>query len=464
MSTRLVLAIAGFCMPALAQESFWIANRASSDIMRVSSWGSVLERVPTPTTLRSCTTAPDGKVWIVRFIQATFDIYDPATGTFTPVQSPGGSPFQIAFDAAGTAWVSNGASAVHTFDPAGNFLLTYTLTATAGLGITVDADGNKWIAHRATPASVSKIDTAGVVTNYVIPGASMQPTAIVADFRGLLTSSHMWVVGDGTAQLAEIDVSGTTLNVYSLPTSSVGSLTFDRNGDIWCGSFGNGTLLQVDETNGNILNTYSSTPNILGLAMDSQGRLLASIRVTFSGVGPPCEVRRIDPATGGLEMPTVLTLGGFGALGTQAAISTPWQYSLVVDPLGDLDGDGEGNWTEIQGGTSPIDASANSSFRVESFGVTQNGSTPSFGVNSTLLWVVGFSLALIPPTPVPGFGGTLSLDLTTLVATASGLGNTSLPIALPADPALIGFEFFAQGVSFNGVGFDFRNVTGIKVW
>src|SRR5688572_33354787 len=104
MSTRLVLAIAGLCLPALAQESFWIANRASSDIMRVSSWGSVLERVPTPTTLRSSTTAPDGKVWIVRFIQATFDIYDPATATMTPVPLPSGSAYQIAFDAAGHGW------------------------------------------------------------------------------------------------------------------------------------------------------------------------------------------------------------------------------------------------------------------------------------------------------------------------------------------------------------------------
>src|SRR5688572_5441188 len=100
MTSRLVLAIAGLCMPALAQETFWIANRASSDIMQISAWGSVLQRVPTPTTLRHAVTAPDGKVWIVRFIQATFDIYDPVANTMTPIASPAGSISNIAFDAA----------------------------------------------------------------------------------------------------------------------------------------------------------------------------------------------------------------------------------------------------------------------------------------------------------------------------------------------------------------------------
>jgi len=39
-----------------------------------------------------------------------------------------------------------------------------------------------------------------------------------------------------------------------------------------------------------------------------------------------------------------------------------------------------------------------------------------------------------------------------------------VPIAIPSNPGLVGFEFFAQGVTFNGVGFDFRNLTGMLVW
>jgi streptogramin lyase len=463
--TRLALAIAGTCLPALAQESFWIANRASNDIMRVSSWGSVLERVATPTALRGSTTAPDGKVWIVRFIQATVDIYDPATTTFTPVTLPSGTAFQIAFDAAGHAFISNSASAVHEYDAAGTFVQTHTLSAGAALGITVDAQGNKWVAHRVSPASVSRIEPNGTVTNFPIVGATMQPTAIMADYRGILQPSHIWVVGDGTPQLAELDSAGATLAVYLLPAASAGSLTFDRNGDIWVGHFNaSGTLHHVDETSGAILATYTLPPSINGLATDTHGRILATVRVTFSGVGPPCELRRVDPATGTIEIPTQLQLGGFAASGTQAAVSTSWQYGLVVAPVGDMDGDGESNVSEILNGTSPTDATASSTFRLESFGSTLNGSTPAFEVQSTLLWVVGFSLGLVPPTPLPGFGGSLRLDLTTLVTTAAGLGNGSIPIAIPANPALAGFEFFAQGVVWTGSTFDFRNVSGMRVW
>jgi streptogramin lyase len=463
--TRLTLALAACCTTVLAQESYWIANRASNDIMRVSSWGSVLERVPTATALRSSTTAPDGKVWIVRFIQTSFDIYDPATSTFTPVALPSGSAYQIAFDAAGHGFVSNGASAVHEYDAAGTFVATHTLTAGAALGITVDAQGNKWIAHRVTPASVSRIDPQGLVTNYPIAGATMQPVTILADYRGILQPSHIWVVGDGTPQLAELDATGATLNVYPLPAQSAGSLTFDRNGDIWVGHFNaTGTLHHIDETNGAILANYSLPPSINGLATDSLGRILATVRVTFSGVGPACELRRVDPATGTVEVPGRLQLGTFAASGTQAAVSTPWQYSLVVAPTGDMDGDGDANVTEILNGTSPIDPTSNGSFRVESFGATVNGATPEFRVQSPLLWVVGFATALGTPTPVPGFVGTLRLDPLALITTVAGLGNTTLPLAIPANPALVGFELFAQGVAWTGTALEFRNVTGILVW
>ena len=451
---------------ALAQDSYWIANRASSDIMRVSAWGSVLERVATPTTLRSCHTAPDGKVWIVRFIQATVDIYDPVSATFASIVLPSGSGFQIAFDANGHAWITNSATQVHEYDAAGVFVASYTTAVGSALGITVDAGGNKWIAHRATPASVSQIDPLGNVTNFLIAGATaaMLPTAILADFRGLLNPSHIWVVGDSASDLAELDATGATLNVYPMPATNIGSLTFDASGNIWVGSFGSGALMQVDQNTGTVLNNYTYSPSVNGLTTDHYGRLLASARVTFSGVGPPCELRRIDPGTGVQETQGKLAFGGFAAAGTQSAASSMWQYSLVVAPTGDIDGDTEINFAEIMNGTSPVDASSTSTFRQESFAVTQNGSTGVFQVQTPLLWIVGYATSLFPPTPVPGFGGLLRIDPGTLALTSAGVGNTTLPIAIPANPGLIDFEFFTQGVTFNGAGFDFQNVSGMKVW
>jgi streptogramin lyase len=460
---HLAAAVALTSLMAIAQESYWIANRASSDIMRITSFGKVLERVATPTTLRSCTTAPDGKVWIVRFGNATIDIYDPATQTLSTALSQLGSPFQIAFDATGNAWVSGG-TGVQQFTAAGVFVQSYPLTATAPLGITVDADGNKWIAHRATLASVSRIDPAGVVTNYPIVGTTMLPVSVVADFRGLLTSSRIWVIGDSAGQLAELDVNGATIGVYPLGFTVASSITFDRSGYIWVGGTG-GQLARIDPANGSVLNTYTYTPGPISMATDSLGRLRATARVTFSGAGPACETRRIDPATGAIEEPGILTFGGFNAAGTQTAVSTPFQYSLVVAPFGDLDGDGEANFAEIQAGTSPIDATSTSNFRVETFGVTAINNAPTVQVQAapSTLWVVGYALALTTPTPVPGFGGLLRIDPTTLVNTTAGVGNNSTPIPVPNDPTLAGFEFFVQGVTV-GATLDFQNVSGIRVW
>ena len=463
MKKLTLLAFSLLTAPAFAQSSYWIANRTSSDIMRVSEWGSVLERVATPTTLRGCTTAPDGKVWVVRFIQPTFDIYDPATATFTPVALPSGSAFAIAFDAAGHGWVTNGASAVHEYDASGTFVASYATTVAASLGITVDASGNKWIAHRVSPASVSRIDPSGTVTNFPIVGAptALLPTGLIADYRGLLTASHIWVTGDSSATLCELDATGATLAVYpGMPASTSAPPTFDINGRIWVSSFGNGTVVQIDQTSGTVLQTLSLTPNGIGIATDNLGRIRLTARTTVA----PCEVRRVNPTSGALEIPTKLQLGASLATGTQWMLSTQFQYCLVVNPLGDLDGDGDANFTEITNGTSPIDARANSLFSVESFGVTVNGGTPTFEVKSTALWIVAFALSTIPPTPVPGFGGVLQVNPGSVVLTTAGVGNGSLPIAIPPNPALAGFEFFAQGVTFNGVGFDFQNLSGMLVW
>lgn len=292
----------------------------------------------------------------------------------------------------------------------------------------------------------------------------MLPVTIVADFRGLFMSSHIWVIGDSSGDLVELDAAGNTLHIYPSGATSASGLTFDLSGNIWvCSSAG--ALVNIDSTNGNVINTFTLSPGAIALATDSQGRVLATTRVTFSGVGPPCEVRRIDPATGSVEVPGYLHFASFDGSGTQSAISTPFQYSLVVDPIGDLDGDGEVNYVEITGGTSPIDAASTSTFRVETFGTTAIGNSPTVAVqaSATTLWVLGYSLGLIPPTPVPGFNGQLVIDPTLLVTTTFGVGNGSASVAIANDPTLVGFEFFVQGVTVAAT-LDFQNASGIKVW
>ncbi len=454
---------------AVAQETYWIANRASNDIMEVTPWGSVLQRIAMGTSLRSAHVAPDGKIWVVRFIQGTLDIVDPVTSTITPVTSTLGSPYFIAFDNQGTAWVSGG-TGVQNFAANGTLIQAYPLTATAPLGITIDASGNKWIAHRATPASVSRIDPSGAVVNFPLPGVTTQPTALVADFRGLFNPSHIWIVGDGAGELVEVDDQGNLLNIYPTGLTSVGSVTFDLAGNIWVGSFGGGAVAQIDRTTGATLSAYTLSPSVLGLNFDSYGRLWATARVTFSGVGPPCEVRRVDPASGVIEVPGVLQSGAFAAAGTQSPISTPYQYSLVVAPIGDLDGDGDANFAEIQNGTSPTDPASNGNCHIDSRGAASVGSTPVFDVKAGAgtFWLFALSFGLVPVGSGytnPAFTGELRLDpALALPVTLSGVGNASLPLAIPLDPAFAGLQFFTQGFRVGAGGQAFTNIGGLLIW
>src|SRR5690606_21041037 len=132
-STLAILSVLAANSLATAQDSYWIANRASSDIMRVSAWGSVLERVPTATTLRSFSLAPCAQVWRVRFIHSPFGIYHPATGATTRVTLRGGCVYRITFDSAVLGCVTDGSSTACEFDANGVPVTSYALTSTASL-------------------------------------------------------------------------------------------------------------------------------------------------------------------------------------------------------------------------------------------------------------------------------------------------------------------------------------------
>jgi streptogramin lyase len=455
---------------AHAQETYWIANRASLDIMELSPWGSIRDRIDMNTALRSAHVAPDGKVWVVRFIQGTFDIVNPTTRSITPVPAPG-NPFDVAFDAQGTAWMTAG-TVVANFDANGVLIQTYALAAPAPLGIAIDPAGNKWIAHRTNPASVSKIDPSGTVTNHPLSGApaTFLPVRVAPDFRGLLQPSHIWVVGDGPSHLFELDDNGTTLNMYLPPATALANIAVAPNGNLWLGNTG-GTLLEIDRNNGSVLSTFVQSPSsVLGLAFDLGGKLWATQRLTFSGVGPPCEVRRIDPATGSIEVPGVLQYGGYSGIGTQSALSTPYNYALVVAPFADDDGDGEVNFAEVMQATNPRDALSNSKFHAQSTGITRIGNTPTIDVTTppTTFWMMAFGFGLVAPGSGytdPTITGEFRLNPALILpVNLSGIGNTSIPFPIPNSPVFTGMEFFMQGFHIGTGGIGFTNITGLLIW
>lgn len=462
---RFGIAAVALASVVVAQDPYWVANRNSNTLSLVRPWGSVGQTVTTATALRRVVVAPDGKLWVVRFIQSQFDIHDAAGVLLTTVTNPTGSVYDVAFDKFGHAWVSGGTQ-VHEYDANGVLQPTlYPLAATAGLGISVDADGNKWIAHRVSPGVLSRIDAVtGVVTSYPVSATAMLPTVAYADYRGVGVSSHVWVIGDSSGLVAEFDATGTQLNTYSSTLTSIASFAQDAvTGDYFIGSFGSGGIARMTAA-GVVTGVIANGGPCLGLNFDSFGRLLSTTRFTAPVLS---EVRRWDVTSNTLEVITAV------GLGTQSPASTRRDFALIVDPLGDADGDVIPNANEILAGTSPWDPQSNALTSLNTVGPTASGST--FGIS--VLQSVGGATAIgastgttSPGLTLPGIAGALFLDTGLFLldpVTLSPIlftlyGPTVLPITIPA--GLGGTLVFLQGLTVDLGGVQFTNMSGVYVY
>lgn len=462
--TALLALQVSWLAPCSGQETYWVANRRTNDIHEVDPGGVTLRSIPLASNLRSAHRAPDGKIWVIRFIQSSFDVVDPATGQFTTFVHPGGSTYQVAFDRAGHAWMTAGAT-VAEFDANGGLINTIQVPANA-LGITVDSVGNKWIAHRSSPAAVSRIDAVtGAVTTHPLGAiTSMLPVSIIADYRGFASGqpSHIWVIGDSSGDVGEFDEQGNFVALHSTPLSSLSGITFDLNGQVWV-SNRSGVLLALDTTGAVVQQFALGVVDSLGLATDFMGRIWSTDRVTFNCTTPPCppcEVKRIDPTTGVVEVPALV---GYG---TQSALSTSFAYATVVDPLGDLDGDGSVNIFEILNGTMPEDPQSNG-LHIGTTGSSQVGGlvrVDTVSLTPTTSSVL-FSSGAAAPTSIGGIAGTFQMALPILVATPVTANSSSLALPLPLDPSLAGVELFVQGLVLTGQpGFSFANRNSIRIW
>lgn len=452
-----VLTLTTLVAMAPAQEKYWAAG--SGGVKQIDTSGHLYQTVA-PTSARDIAVAPDGKVWLPGSPITVLNADGSPFTTITP--SAGISPYSIAFDKAGHAWVTGSSGGVEEFDAAGTSLGTITLPSGAPRCICVDADGNKWIAHRIGPPGVlSRIDavTRAVSTHPLPAGSLILPIGVYADSRGLLNSSHIWTVGDnrGAGEVVEFDSTGTVVSTVVIsPSARMQWLHGDCDASgitrtMWVGDWGNGDLHKIDVTTG-LFTTYSLAPGngVGGVTFDGFGGLWITVR----GLG---NVRRVDAATGGIEIDA--------AVGASNQISTRFQYACVVDQIGDLDQDGTPNLFEVMGGSSPFDPCS-----LPNASLSTNGSMALGGnlvldvmADPTALSLVAFSLGTASPSlPIPGFGCAVQIDPTSILNTLIAIGPTPFNLAIPNLPGLSGFRLLTQGV--NGAVPTFTNVAPIRIY
>jgi len=129
------------------------------------------------------------------------------------------TPYAIAIDASGDAWVTNeSGSAVTELSPAGSVLASPTATGLYGAqGIAVDKSGNVWVANTAGNSVIKFTLTSGAVTSTssFTTGSITAPSAIALD-----SANNAFIANFNGNSVTELNSSGVNQNSSPFTGSS----------------------------------------------------------------------------------------------------------------------------------------------------------------------------------------------------------------------------------------------------
>lgn len=271
------------------------------------------------------------------------------------------TPYAIAIDAAGNAWVANeSGSNISELAVSGNALGTQTATGLSGAqGIAVDRSGNVWVANTAGNSVIKFAVTAGAVTgstSFTGSGISA-PSAIAID-----SANNAFIAnfnGNSVTELSNAGVNqngspftGSANNILVPTAVAVGS----TGGPVYVTS-GTGAVVKLSNTG-----VYQSTATDgalqgpVALAVNGAGQIGVTGYTTgntvlgalseFTDSGSSIAAASGSPISSNLAAPAgiasdgtsfwVVTGSGLGkyAYGATAATSTPAGYGALNTPIG----------------------------------------------------------------------------------------------------------------------------------
>ena len=237
---------------------------------------------------------------------------------------PGGTtlktPYGIAIDASGNAWVTNeSGTTVTEFGPQGTVLATPTATNLFGAqGVAVDRSGNVWVANTAGNSVVKYTITAGAVsaTNSYTSGVNA-PSAIAIDSAG-----NAFFANFNGNSVAEITAGGGTGG----PFTGSGNITVpsavavDAAGNVYATS-GQGTVVKLSNAGAYLSSASDSAlQGPVGLAVDSGGHIFATGSTTGASVAGAVgeytttgAISAASPVQSGVNTPVGVAVDGTSA-------------------------------------------------------------------------------------------------------------------------------------------------------
>lgn len=236
---------------------------------------------------------------------------------------PLATPYGVAIDGSGNAWVTNetGAS-VAEFSPVGSTLTgSGSVYAFSGAqGLTIDPSGDIWIANTGGNTILKLNSTGGLVTTVSSPSLNA-PVDIAADARGNIWVANFLPLSSGYT-LSEFNNSGVFQNGLTGNINAPAALAVDPQGNVWVSNSGSGDLAEYSKTFTQVSTGAGYTDNALqgpaGIAFDASGN------AWVAGQGGP-------------------ELSGFGSTGTTLATTPVWSGSgtTLAQPTGvAVDGSG----------------------------------------------------------------------------------------------------------------------------
>jgi sugar lactone lactonase YvrE len=199
------------------------------------------------------------------------------------------TPYGIALDAAGNAWVTNETgSTVSELSSSGGLLASPAATGLAGAqGVAVDRTGNVWVANTAGNSVVKFTLTGGSVTatNSYTAGGITAPTAIALDSAGNAFIANL--NGNSVTGLnsAGVPLSGSPFTGSSNNITVPNAIAVGPAGTVYVTS-GSGSIVKLSNAGAFLATMNDGTlQGPVGVAVDGAGRALATGFTTGASVG-----------------------------------------------------------------------------------------------------------------------------------------------------------------------------------
>jgi hypothetical protein len=303
------------------------------------------------------------------------------------------TPYGIAIDAAGDAWVTNtGGGSVVELTPAGAVGTTLTGTLVDPKGIAIDKTGNVWATNPSLGTVVKFTGGAGTGTAYTVGTGPIAPGPVALAINSAGTA---WVTNQLSNSISSVTSSGTisnftssTLGLNAPAGIAIDSVTGASGGNVYIANNGGGNVVKL--TNAGALGTGSPfTDNALqgtdAIALDSSNNVYAVGSVTgpyeqgavsqFTSAGVAASYSPNSAGSASGIYPAVITTGTNNILMTYGvtagrlqavtlgASPTGNQYGslnapvgLAADPSGDVwtANSGDNTVSEFIGLTTPV--------------------------------------------------------------------------------------------------------------